>query len=113
MGLVALPERDAFAARRATIATALLLLFTDCGFAAIERAVHGDIHWMYLAHATLGALIALLLWRSRMPARAGAWCVPRAGAAHAAHRLGDRRQSPHQRGSVAAVPRGRSWSCSG
>jgi len=66
MGLVALPERDAFAARRATIATALLLLFTDCGFAAIERAVHGDIHWMYLAHAMLGALIALLLWRSRM-----------------------------------------------
>lgn len=65
MALVALPARDAFAARRATIATALLLSFTDCGFAAIERAVHGDIHWMYLAHAALAALIALLLWRPR------------------------------------------------
>jgi hypothetical protein len=54
--------REAFAARQATIATALVLVVMNLGAAAIQRAVHGDIRWMHLGHAILAALVALLLW---------------------------------------------------
>jgi signal transduction histidine kinase len=54
----------AFTAWQTTFATALVLAVTGCAFALIERVEErGTLEWMYLVHAGIAAIVALLLWR--------------------------------------------------
>ena len=64
MGPVAGYEADA--ARRTTILAAVFVVLLESGAAAVQRLSNGEaLLWIYLAHAALAGLIALVLWRSR------------------------------------------------
>jgi hypothetical protein len=59
-------EYEASAARRTTILAALFIVLTESGAAVLQHPANGEgLRWIYLTHAALAALVALLLWRPR------------------------------------------------
>lgn len=58
-------EYETYAARQTTLLAACLVILLESGATVFQQSSNGEwLPWIYLAHATLAGLVALLLWRA-------------------------------------------------